>query len=104
MQCRFRRRVEPYNDGFVLSHAIDRAAWIAVPPRRDCQVTVSSVDYSVCSPIKLKRPGPNDEREGFAEAFSEMGDDVSFDQRHGGVATSNETLKLWVYLRKGILV
>jgi galactokinase len=35
-----------YNDGFVLPLAIDRAAWIALRPRRDCQVNVYSVDYN----------------------------------------------------------
>jgi galactokinase len=34
-----------YNDGFVLPLAIDRAAWIALRPRRDCRVNVYSVDY-----------------------------------------------------------
>src|SRR5580658_1119327 len=34
-----------YNDGFVLPLAIDRAAWIALRPRNDCQVNVFSVDY-----------------------------------------------------------
>jgi galactokinase len=35
-----------YNDGFVLPLAINRAAWIALRPRRDCHVSVFSVDYN----------------------------------------------------------
>jgi galactokinase len=35
-----------YNDGFVLPLAIDRAAWIALRPRRDCRVNVFSIDYN----------------------------------------------------------
>ncbi len=34
-----------YNDGFVLPLAIDRAAWIALRPRRDCRVHVYSIDF-----------------------------------------------------------
>ncbi len=34
-----------YNDGFVLPLAIDRAAWIALRPRRDSCVRVYSIDY-----------------------------------------------------------
>ena len=34
-----------YNDGFVLPMAIDRAAWIAVRPRGDRQVSVYALDY-----------------------------------------------------------
>lgn len=34
-----------YNDGFVLPMAIDRAAWIALRPRDDGKVTVSSLDF-----------------------------------------------------------
>jgi galactokinase len=34
-----------YNDGFVLPMAIDRAAWIALRPRRDSRVAVHSIDF-----------------------------------------------------------
>ncbi|UCG23043.1 MAG: galactokinase, partial [Chloroflexota bacterium] len=34
-----------YNDGFVLPMAIDRAIWIALRPRADRQVHVSSLDF-----------------------------------------------------------
>ena len=34
-----------YNDGFVLPVAIDRAAWIALRPRRDGRVVVHSLDF-----------------------------------------------------------
>ncbi len=34
-----------YNDGFVLPMAIDRAIWIALRPRDDRQVSVTSLDY-----------------------------------------------------------
>lgn len=35
-----------YNDGFVLPLAIDRAVWIALRPRADRQVQVSSLDFA----------------------------------------------------------
>jgi galactokinase len=48
-----------YNDGFVLPMAIDRAVWIALRPRSDCQVVVRSVnfDQTVDFPLEDIRHG-----------------------------------------------
>jgi galactokinase len=42
-----------YNDGFVLPLAIDRAVWIALRPRNDCQVLVHSIDYDQTAEFSL---------------------------------------------------
>ena len=42
-----------YNDGFVLPMAIDRAIWIALRPRDDGHVRVTSLDYETTSEFAL---------------------------------------------------
>jgi galactokinase len=42
-----------YNDGFVLPLAIDRAVWIALRPRTDRRVVVSSIDYDQTAEFSL---------------------------------------------------
>jgi galactokinase len=50
-----------YNDGFVLPLAIDRAAWIALSPRADSEVHVSSIEFGDAANFtlgRLERGGP----------------------------------------------
>jgi galactokinase len=42
-----------YNDGFVLPMAIDRAIWIALRPREDRQVSVTTLDYDDTAAFSL---------------------------------------------------
>ena len=42
-----------YNDGFVLPMAIDRAIWIALRPREDRQVSVTTLDYDDTATFSL---------------------------------------------------
>jgi galactokinase len=42
-----------YNDGFVLPMAIDRAVWIAIGPRADDTIRVSSLDYEMTEEFTL---------------------------------------------------
>ena len=42
-----------YNDGFVFPMAIDRAAWIALRPRDDGKVVVTSLDFSETKEFEL---------------------------------------------------
>ncbi|KAA3663355.1 MAG: galactokinase [Chloroflexi bacterium] len=42
-----------YNDGFVLPMAIDRAIWIALRPRDDRQVSVTTLDYGETETFSL---------------------------------------------------
>ena len=54
-----------YNDGFVLPLAIDRAVWIALRPRNDCQVSVYSNDYHEAREFQLH--GLTHEKAGWIE-------------------------------------
>jgi galactokinase len=44
-----------YNDGFVFPMAIDRAAWIALRPRRDGRVVATSLDFDETREFELGR-------------------------------------------------
>ncbi len=50
-----------YNDGFVLPMAIDRAAWIALRPRRDRRVVATSLDFDETREFDLERLEKGDE-------------------------------------------
>ncbi len=47
-----------YNDGFVMPMAIDRAAWIALRPTHDRQVTVHSLDFDEIDTFRLDDLAP----------------------------------------------
>jgi galactokinase len=70
-----------YNDGFVLPMAIDRAVWIALRPRRDQRVLISSLQMEISGDFSLDdlQKGGRDWYEylkGVAWALSEGGYDV----------------------------
>ena len=67
-----------YNDGFVLPLAIDRAAWIALRPRADRQVTVCSLHFDQVATFDLDRlehsePAWAEYLKGVAWALAEAG-------------------------------
>lgn len=71
-----------YNDGFVLPLGIDRGVWIALSPRADAQVEVSSVDFDEVARFdlhKLEHGGPawSEYLKGTASALANAGHRLS---------------------------
>ncbi len=54
-----------YNDGFVFPMAIDRAAWIALQPRKDTRVVATSLDFDETREFELSKLEKN--KEGWVE-------------------------------------
>ncbi len=54
-----------YNDGFVFPMAIDRAAWIALQPRKDTRVVATSLDFDETREFELSKLERN--KEGWVE-------------------------------------